>query len=248
MTQHNDVVYTISDEDIASSREAGRRGGPTAFRQDRRPSTSMRGSANGGASPLAASTLSLFFCGAGQIYNRQGQLGTLMLLTQLLAVAWNWAAIQMWPRLVALVDLFGVSEWKLMLGISAANLAVILMMLSSVHQAYRFADEEAGGFGGGGNPVVSGMASLVLPGWGQLVNAQAGKAIFFLFTFLSGVYVVVLTKLTPFLTLLASVDPGGFLMRKFNMFAMATVGAAAVMWILCVYDAILVAGFRRQMS
>src|SRR5262245_65867686 len=76
--QRNDTVYTITDQDIAAATEemTGRRG----LRPDRRPSASMRGSGAGGANVLTAATLSMFFCGAGQIYNRQNQLGVLMLL------------------------------------------------------------------------------------------------------------------------------------------------------------------------
>ena len=246
--QHHDTVYTITEEDIAPlpDEKPGRGGGRAELRPDRRPSASMRGSGPNGARALAAATLSLFLCGAGQLYNRQGKLGALMLLTQILAGASNWAVIQLWPRLVSLADLFGVSEWNLMLGVAAADVAVLLMMLASVHQAYRFADDEAGGFAGTGNPVYSGLASLVLPGWGQLVNAQAGKAIVFLFAFLSGVYLVILTRLTPFLPLLASIDPGQILMPKVTAGAVIMVGVTGVLWIISVYDAILVAGFRRR--
>lgn len=208
----------------------------------------MRGNGSGGTSPLAASTMSLFLCGTGQIYNRQGQLGTLMLLTQVLAIALNWAAVQLWPRLVSLAEVFGLNEWQLMMGVVGADALVVLMMLASVHQAFRYADEESGGFTGTGNPVASGLASILVPGWGQLVNGQPGKAIFFLFAFLSGVAAVLLTRLTPFLKLLASVDTSHTLMPRVTTGVMATVGVAAVMWILGVYDAILVAGFRRRMD
>lgn len=249
MQQHN-TVYTITEEDIAPlpDEKPGRGGGRTELRPDRRPSTSVRGSGPNGTRALAAATLSLFLCGAGQLYNRQGKLGALMLLTQILAGVSNWAVIQLWPRLVALADLFGVSEWNLMLGVAAADVAVILMMLASVHQAYRFAEEETGRFAGAGNPFFSGLASLVLPGWGQLLNAQAGKAMVFLFAFLSGVYLVILARLTPFLPLLASVDAGQNLMPKVTAGAMVMVGVTGVLWILSVYDAILVAGFRRRMA
>jgi len=208
----------------------------------------MRGSGSGGGNAFLAATLSLFFCGAGQIYNQQTQVGTLMLLMQVLAVAANWAAIQLWTRMVSLAGLFGVSEWHLMLGIVGADVAVVLMMLTSIHQAYRFADDEAGGSQASGNPILCGLASLLLPGWGQLANGQAGKAVFFLFSTLAGVSVVVLTRLTPFLRLLATVDVNQSIMPRVTTGVMVMVGASAVMWILSVYDAALVSGFRRQMN
>ena len=248
--QSNDNVYTITEDNIATltGERTGRERGRNGPRPDRRPSSSMRGSGADGGSPLAAATLSLFFCGAGQIYNGQGQVGALMLVTQILVGACNWAAIQLWPRLVSLGVLFGMSEWNLLLSMVGIDLAVVLMMLAGIHQAYRFADGDGYGFSGTDNPIVAGMASLVLPGWGQLVNAQAGKAVFFLFAFLSGVGIILLTRLTPFLPLLGSVDAGQTLMPRVASGVMVTVGAACLLWVISVYDAILVAGFRRRMN
>lgn len=245
----NDDVYTITDTDIASLTDElrGRRGERVDIRPDRRPSASMRGGGPGDARALTASTLSLFICGAGQMYNRQGKLGLLLFLMQTLVAAANWAVVQLWPSLVGLGDVFSISEWRLMLGVAIADALAILLPLASIYQAYRFADVEGGGFEGAGNPIFSGLASLLLPGWGQLVNAQAGKAITFLFSILAGVYVVVLARFTPFLALLESVDADQILTPRLTAVGASIVGLAVVSWILSVYDAILVANFRRRM-
>ena len=249
MPQQEDV-YTITEQDILASigrGETTRRAGRSEIRPDRTPSPSMRSRESGGAASFAASTFSIFICGAGQLYNRQGKLGALMFLAQAFGCAANWAVVQLWPTLVDLGDLFGVNEWRLLLAVAAADFLLILLTLSSVYQAYRHADVESGGFEGIGNPVLSGLASLVLPGWGQLANAQAGKAVVFLFSLLAGAYVVVLVRLTPFLRLLELTDRSHLLMPRVTASAAAVLGAAGVMWILSVYDAMLVAGFHRRM-
>ncbi|HEY3175424.1 MAG TPA: hypothetical protein VGK94_06630 [Candidatus Polarisedimenticolia bacterium] len=248
---HQEDVYTITDQDILASigrEESARRAGRAGIRPDRTPSPSMLPRQAGGAAPFSASTISLFVCGAGQMYNGQGKLGVLLLLTQVLGLCFNWAVTQLWPGLVELGDIFGVNEWRLLLAIAAVDFLMIVMMLSSVHQAYRRAEAESGGFQGIGNPVVAGLASLVLPGWGQLANAQPGKAMAFLFSLFAGAFTVVLLRLTPFLRLLEPIDVGHVLMPRVTAAAAAILGLAGVMWILSVYDAMLVAGFRRRMD
>jgi len=246
-----DEVYTIPEEDVlaslkleAESRKALR----ARVRPDRTPSPTLRPRESGGASAFSASTLSLFICGGGQLYNQQGKLGVLMLLTQIFAAAANWAIIQLWPSLVEMAGLFGVTEWRLVQGIAAADFLVIVLMAANVYQAYRQAEGESGGYAGNDNPLLAGLASLVVPGWGQLANAQPGKAVVFFFSLLSGVYVAVLMKLSPFMRVLESVDATGALTSKVETAAVAILGAALVMWILAVYDAFLVAGHRRRMA
>jgi hypothetical protein len=249
MPQQEDV-YTITEQDILASigrEETARRTGHSEIRPDRTPSPSMRARESGGAAAFAASSLSIFICGAGQIFNRQGKLGALLFLSQAFGWAANWAVVQLWPTLVELGDLFGVTEWRLLLAVAAADFLLILLTLGSVYQAYRHADAESGGLEGTGNPLLSGLASLLMPGWGQLANAQAGKAVVFLFSLLAGVYVVVVMRLTPFLRLLDLMDPSHLLAPNVTASAAAVLGVASVMWVLSVYDAMLVAGFQRRM-
>ena len=248
---NQDEVYTITEEDLLASLRQGveiNKAGRAKVRPDRTPSATVRGRQSGDGRALAASSLSLFLCGAGQIYNGQGKLGALMLLTQIFMAAANWAIIQLWPSIVELGDLFGLNEWRLMMGICAVDVLMIPLMLTAVYQSYRRADAESGEYAGGINPLVSGLASLVVPGWGQLVNAQAGKAVFFLFSLLAGAYAVLVVKFSPFLKVLESAGPRYLAADTFMTAAVAILGVTAVMWILSVYDAILVAGFRRRMN
>ncbi len=247
-----DEVYTIPEEDVLASlkMEAESRKALRGMRvkPDRSPSPTLRSRASSGANPFSASTLSLFLCGAGQIYNQQGKLGALMMLMEILAAAANWALIQIWPSVVEMGGLFGVTEWQLVQGIAAADFLVIVLIAAGVYQAYSQAEAESGGYAGSDNPFLSGLASLVVPGWGQLANAQPGKAVVFFFSLLTGAYVAVLMKSSPFMKILKSVDPTGILTSKVETAAMGILGAAVVMWILAVYDAVLVAGIRRRMA
>ncbi|HET9480587.1 MAG TPA: hypothetical protein VFP98_02435 [Candidatus Polarisedimenticolia bacterium] len=245
-----DEVYTI-EEDVLESmrrqldrRRPSRRNGPsTGESKIRYAQPPPRGS-----NALMASTLSLFFWGAGQIYNGQGKLGVLMLLVQSLAVALHWSVMQIWPSLRDLLGLFGVTEWQMMQGVLALEFSLVIVALTCVHQAYRRAEVEAGHFEGYANPFASGLASFVLPGWGQLVNGQVGKAMMFLTGLMSAIYIAAIMMFTPFLRLLATVDPQGVLAGKIQTASVGALVAAGMMWILSVYDAVLVAGYRRSMS
>ncbi|HKY31990.1 MAG TPA: hypothetical protein VJV23_05590 [Candidatus Polarisedimenticolia bacterium] len=247
-----DDVYTISDEDVLRSLQdaAQRRRRPAATRvdPDDRPSSSVRGHVTGGGRPLVSSTLSLFVCGAGQAYNGQGKLGLLLFLTELFAISAHWALAGLWSDVRELASLFGWTEWQLVRGLAIVDFMLIFLVLFGVHQAYRRAEADHGEFDGLANPVLSGLASMMLPGWGQLINAQAGKAMVFLFSLLAGLFTAGLMLLTPFPRLLAEAGASDSIASHAEPALAAVLGTAGIMWVLGVYDAVLVAGYRRRMS
>jgi TM2 domain-containing membrane protein YozV len=239
-------IYTISDADVLTSDARRRKSGRVL--PDWRPSASVRGPSGGAARPLVASSLSLFVSGAGQAYNGQGQLGLLFFLFQALGAAANWAIADQWTDLIELSALFGWNEWQLFRGLILIDAGFVSVILAGIFQAYRRAERDTGGFDGLANPLVSGMASLLLPGWGQLVNAQVGKALVFLSGLLAGGGVLALLTLTPLVRILGDVDPSGLLSSNAGTAAIGVLGASAMLWVLSVYDAVLVAGYRRRMS
>jgi len=258
----NDDVYTIADDQILDSmrRELERKGAmrPASSSTESMADGSHKGTARSrvryaqpatsGTRALLASTLSLFICGAGQAYNGQGQVGALLFLTETLVVALNWSVCRMWPEVRALADVFGVTDLQIFLSVATLDFLVVFLAMAAVHQAYRQAERDDGPFGGKDNPILSGMASLIVPGWGQLVNGQPGKAVAFLFFGLTGIYTVVLLLFTPFLAMLNEVNAWRDLSAQLNTGVAAVLAASGVVWILSIYDAMLVAGFRRRMN
>lgn len=238
-----DDVYTIVEDDILRSRGARR------VNPDWRPSASVRGpGAAGGAGPVVASSLSLFIPGAGQAWNGQRQLGLLIFLIQALAVSAHWAIAQRWSELVGICQLFGWSEWQVFRALALADVALVGVLLGGVYHAYRRAERDAGGFDGLAQPIASGLASMAVPGWGQLLNGQPGKALFFLSGLLGGLYVLGFSLLTPAVRLIEEADPTRLLMDRATSVAIGVLGAGVLLWVLAVYDAVLVAGYQRRMS
>lgn len=252
-----DDVYVISEEDIlqpfrkGEGNRQGLRATAPAFVADdpaAEGAVGRRPASRGSARALVASTLSLFVCGAGQAYNGQWKLGLLLFLTEALAVASHWSLVKLWPVLKDLGYIFAIGELEIFLFLAVADFLVVFFLLYNVAQAYHQAEMYGRPFRGLRRPILAALASTVVPGWGQILNAQLGKALFFLFWLLTEIYVVTLLMLSPFFSFLATAETGRFLARKATVVGMGVLFVSALMWVVSVYDAFLVARYRRSMA
>jgi TM2 domain-containing membrane protein YozV len=260
---NQDEVFVITEDDILkpADKGKGKGGGPRAVPASKaakaagrseeieetvadRPAAARSGRRR---SPAAASTLSLFVWGLGQFYNGDGRLAALFLLCEVLILSFHYLLYMTWDRIKSFAHLFFVSEWELMLYASSIDFCVIFFLIYNVAQAYRGAEARGGRFDGLHRPVVSGLASLCVPGWGQLLNGQLGKAVFFLFSFFLQAYLVVLFRLSPFFRILADIEPQQFLVNKAIKVGMAILFVTALSWLISTYDAILVARYTRRL-
>jgi len=256
---NQDEVFVITEEDILKPSGKGKGGGPRAVAKSARaaersesveetvaegPVTARRRSPK---SPAAASTLSLFVWGLGQLYNGDSRLAALFLLSELMIVSFHYLLYMTWDRIKTFAHLFFVSEWELMLYASSIDFCVIFFLIYNVAQAYRGAEARGGRFDGLHRPLVSGLASLCVPGWGQLLNGQLGKAVFFLFSFFLQAYLVVLYRLSPFFRILADIEPQQFLLNKAIKVGMGIMFVTALSWFISTYDAFLVARYTRRL-
>jgi hypothetical protein len=107
---------------------------------------------------------------------------------------------------------------------------------------------EGDAFHGFQQPVLSGLASLVIPGWGQLLNAQLGKALFFLFCVLTDAYAVALLILTPVYHFAAALNLDRLPPQRATLIGLGIALSGVMIWILSVYDALLVARYRRPQA
>jgi len=196
-----------------------------------------------------ASTLSILACGGGQIYNGQTQLGLLFLLTEALAVAAHWSAARIWPSILEMAEIFSVSERSLLIGAAVADAVLALIFIGNVAQAYHraasTADDAEPVFQ---TPLLPGLASLVVPGWGQILNAQLPKALFFLFLLLAEAYVVALAAFPPMWRIVGETRLGERISSEPAIAVAVLVAAVLNTWLLSVYDAVLVSSHRRRMA
>jgi hypothetical protein len=261
MTTQDDV-YIIPDDDVVESlrkdlnarrqaarAEAARSEGAATYQtqpRPRAPAVEVRLVESSGARPFLAATLSFLVCGAGQALNGQVKLGAMLFLVEALAVAATWSLAQIWPGVIELGSLAGLSETRLGTALVLADAAVVPLLIAGVYQAYRRAEKDRGAFEGFRNPLVAGLASTLLPGWGQIANAQPGKAAVFLIAPLAAGYAVLLHLCPGFARGLAVADPSGLLAQRVELGTYVLLGTAAAAWILGVYDAVLVAVCRRR--
>ena len=258
---NQDEVFVITEDDILkpADKGKGKGGGPRAVASGKgarnsepplevdetvaeMPVAAGRGRKN----PAAASTLSLFVCGLGQLYNGDGRLAALFFLGEIFILAFHHFLFMTWDRIRSFAHLFFVSEWELMLYASSIDFCVIFFVIYNVAQAYRSAEVRGRRFEGLHSPFASGLASLCVPGWGQLLNGQLGKAVFFLFAFLLQGYLIALYLMSPLFRILVDIEPQKVFLDKAIKVGMGILFVTALSWLLSIYDAFVVARYTRR--
>jgi hypothetical protein len=250
-TMSSDDVYFI-DADPSASRKSG--GGQTPVPSKKNPfsrggsDATMVGRAGwgaGGSRPWIAASLSLLLCGAGQLFNRRLQLALLYFLTETLALSVNWLLWRIWKPMVDLLGLWDIRPIDLKLAVAAANYLFLLFVVGNALQAFRDAagDEPAPG---ARVPILSGLASLLLPGWGQFLNGQPRKAALLLGMFATCLYAFALSYFVPDLWSLWDSSQQAIFDWALSNGGIAALLIALVVYLVAFYDGLLVA--RRQRS
>ncbi|TAK04370.1 MAG: hypothetical protein EPO39_11670 [Candidatus Manganitrophaceae bacterium] len=190
-----------------------------------------------GGHPAVAFSLSLFLWGAGQIYNGQGKLGVLFLLIManfytLLGMIWFYGGL-----LASLLAPFQITPFEIFVAGALFYLCGLLLWFVSAVQAY---DQSARGRPPGEKGVSSlwpPLCSLLLPGWGQLLNCQRKKGIFFLLMTLSGLLAVPALWVIP--QIWPKVDRAAerLLLEKILLAALLFIPFFFLTWIIAIYDA-----------
>ncbi len=265
---NQDEVFVITEDDILKPSDKGKgKGsapgkGPVPVAKSSRGSEKSRdadetvaertppprGSRSRQGHPAAAGSLSLFVWGLGQLYNGDTRLALFFLLCEAQVLAFHYLVIRTWGHILTFAHTFFVSEWELMLYASSIDFCLIFFMIYNVWQAYRAAEARGAQFSGLHRPLVAGVASLFVPGWGQMLNGQMGKAIIFLFSFLLQAYLLALFLLSPFVKDLAGIDPQQIVLRRAIQLGMAILFVTALSWILSAYDAFLVARYTKRLG
>jgi TM2 domain-containing membrane protein YozV len=262
---NQDEVFVITEDDILKPGGKGKsagKGSPLSLAKGSKGAERARGteetvseratpaparrSRSRQPSPATAGTLSLFVWGLGQFYNGDLRLATLFMLCELQVLAFHYFLYRMWDQVLGFVRIWFVSEWELMLYASSIDFCLIFFMIYNVAQAYRGAEAHGGQVSSTKLPVLPGVASALIPGWGQMLNGQLGKATFFLFTFLMQIYIAVLYMRSPFYRIIADLDLKALTMQKAAWGGMLALYLTAMAWAISAYDAYIVARYNRR--
>jgi len=125
-----------------------------------------------------ASTLSLFVPGLGQAIQRDSLWSLLLASWAGLTIAGGWAILATQDRVAGLLGLFGLPAEATFWGLTL--LLGILAFVHVVGVVHAHGPNLPGTADRAPHPIVSSMASLVVPGWGQILNHQRGRAAVFL--------------------------------------------------------------------
>jgi TM2 domain-containing membrane protein YozV len=149
--------------------------------------------------PAVAFTLSLLIWGAGQIYNRQGKVGFLLIL---MMVNFYMDPVLIWVYRESLTPFLGgitITSSQLLMVMGAFYFSGLIVWLFNAEHAYYVANKtRTDAFRGIEHSFLPAACSLLIPGWGQFLNGQAAKGALFLMFALIGFFAVPALLIIPF--------------------------------------------------
>jgi hypothetical protein len=186
-----------------------------------------------------AGSLSLFAPGAGHLFQRQWSAGLFYLSSLAFLGVLGWAVLGTLDRVTGTL---AVLELPRELGVWA--LGSLYVVAAILHLWNVLSCSASGGYRESSHPVLAGVASAVLPGWGQVLNGDTKRAALFV----GGLWVIGAAWLLAAPSthaLLESLEL--HLPPALSLFSSAAVRwtLPAVIWSLAVYDAAASAAARR---
>lgn len=190
-----------------------------------------------GRNPATALSLSLFLWGAGQIYNGQRELGFLFLL-----VVANFYTVlgMMWlhsETLLSFLGKFQITPFDVLIACGIFFLFGLLFWSIVVLHAYYTSPGRPPSIDAEERSILPPLCSFVMPGWGQFLNGQSKKGIFFFLSTIQGL--LALSALMAIPRLWPSVESAAqrLFLEKILMVAVLTVPVFLFTWIIGMYDA-----------
>jgi hypothetical protein len=185
------------------------------------------------------STLSLFLPGVAPMTRGQLSRGLFFLSAAGFLAALTWALLSTVERLAATFGLFGLPRAT---GVWA--LGVVYLVAASLHLASVLSPERPDERDSTLHPAMTGVASALVPGWGQLLNGNRRRAALFVGGLWAAAasWILVSPQLTLLMDSVGVYLPVGW--RVFTSPAMRWI-LPAVIWTLAVYDAATTSIHRR---
>jgi hypothetical protein len=187
------------------------------------------------AVPAAAGSLSLLLPGAGQMLLGEVRLGLFFVSGAAFLAALTWAIFTDLDRLIPTLEVLGVSRHAVAIALATAFVAAVALHLGGVVQAHRRGCEAADA--SASHPLLSGLASLLVPGWGQLLGGHRRKSALFLGATwaLAAAWIAVSPPGQRILSLADLALPAAV---RDGWGPIALVSVSAVLWVVAVHDAI----------
>jgi len=256
---HNDEVYDLGEVGRSASEPRFRPSGtPLVAEQFENGSASrrsgsrprLRSVAQGHTSTRSASavgpglagSLSMFVPGLGQMLAGEVAWGLFYLSGIGFCAATIWAAMTTLDRLIPTLRLLNVPSTTVAVTIASLALFTMLLHLAAVLHAHAIGGDDAAHVP---HPLVAALASLIIPGWGQLLAGHRRRATLFL----GGVWVLATAWLMVTPRGAQILAPFGLLLPgsvRDGWGTVALMAAPLVLWLIAVYDAAVGAASERR--
>lgn len=218
---------------------------PTLFQAQSRPGSvphPTRRAERGSPGWDLTGSLSLFVPGAGQIVRHDPARGAFFLSAMAFLAVLGWAGLATVDRTAGTLELFGYAPGLVFWALIGIYAMAALVHLGSVLDA---CPDEPSDEPHQHHPVLTGAASALVPGWGQILNNDRIRAGLFLgiLWIIGAAWLLLSSASRDLLASLGLVLPEWARMQALPL---ATWMALAVTWSISVYDAAASAAGRRQ--
>ena len=230
------AVYDLGEVDLNERKPVAF---PAAFgadsfgtaRSERVPRDARRSSR---VRPPLAGSLSLFAPGLGQVAAGEATWGLFFAASFGLCAASLWAAFTMRDRLLATMKVLEVRPAVLVIAAASLVVSAMLLHLAAISHAQTAAggatDEHPA------HPIVAALASLLVPGWGQVLAGRPKRATLFIGAlWLVGAAWLLATPLGLHALRVLGIDVPPAL--RDDLGTAILIAALAIVWIIAIYDA-----------
>jgi len=234
-----DTIYDLGEVDrqqatAAFSRPLGVKAAPP-IRRTSRPDAP-------GPGPALAGSLSLFVPGLGQVVAGEFAWGLFYFTGIGFCAALLWATLASLDRLFPTLRLLGVPPEALVVAVASLAVAVVTLHLAGILHAQSVT---AGTQSLVPHPLVAGLASLLVPGWGQLLAGHRRRAALFLLSvwLLSAAWLLVIPTGARIVGRMGFALPMSI---KDGWGPAVLLGAPFIVWVIAIYDAAAGAAHARR--
>lgn len=194
-----------------------------------------------GKNPGMAASLSFLIWGGGQFYNRQRKLGIFFILLMFNFYLVLSQILLSWTAITANLKAIHISLSDLFLVVGIFYASGVIFWVFNILQAYHRADKICTDpFQGIKNPFPVIFCSLLVPGWGQLLNGQFKKGLSFFIFSMIGFITIPIFFLFPLFWSALETPADRLFWENTLLMALMVVPFLFLAWLFAVYDALRV--------
>ena len=229
-------VWVINDPSTHETPERIRRNDPSS---ERKQADSRPLSAASGKSPALSFSLSMVVWGSGDLYIGAYRPGSIFLAAMLFFYAPLFAVVFFRDAASLFIERIGPPAAVLAAGGIYLLAGLVCWLANAVGAYYRTIRLRTGVFSGVDNVLWPLCGSILFPGWGQFLNGQPIKGLFFLLCGVAGLSASLLHAVTWFLWPAAEANPAGPAFEICLVAASAFLPLSLLMWIFSAYDSFI---------